>query len=65
MAIGKLTQCINECNRFVNRAMVLQDAIAKEEGKKYKSRLPKERGAVKRASLDLTRVLAELRATKL
>lgn len=56
----KLAQCINECNRFVARAMALQDAQADGE-ESYKGANPKERGAVKRASLDLSRMLAELR----
>lgn len=61
MTNEKLQQCINECNRFVARAMALQDAQSKETKKQYPSTLPKENGATRRASLDLTRVLAELR----
>lgn len=63
MTNAKLTQCINECNRFVARAMALQDANTAQDGEKYKAKLPKQQGAVRRASMDLSRALAELRRT--
>lgn len=59
MTNEKLTMCINECNRFVARAMALQEV--QKDGNINSWEHPSQRGAVKRASMDLTRALAELR----
>lgn len=45
-----------EAKRFLSRIAALRVAINREPGV-----YPKERGAMKRASLDLTRALADLR----
>lgn len=53
----KLKQAVKEAKRFLKRAKVLRKAV---EESTYP--FPKEQGAVRRSSMDLTRSLAELRA---
>jgi len=52
----KLDVAIKETERFLERAKQLR-AISKN----YFYRNPKEQGSVKRSSMDLTRVLSDLR----
>lgn len=52
----KLTTAIAEAKRFIERAEVLMP-IADQ----YYWEYPKERGSVRRASMDLTRALSDLR----
>ena len=63
MNVETLQSAIFEAERFLSRAKDLQSQIKKghaalESGYFY---APKEQGAVKRASMDLTRALASLR----
>ena len=58
MTNDKITECIYECRRFIKRAEKLLKVQDKDE---YRRENPRERGAVKRASLDLSLTLAELR----
>lgn len=59
MLTATLKESITEAKRFLNRA---EDLLAKSGSDKYvRCDYPKESGAVRRASLDLTRVLADLR----
>lgn len=51
-----LTQAVAEAQRFIERAEALPDDVAD-----YGWQMPRERGAIKRASMDLTRALAVLR----
>lgn len=54
---AKVKKAVQEAERFLERAEQLGEAyIARRNGT-----LPKEHGAVRRASLDLTRALAEMR----
>lgn len=55
-----LQSAINEARRFLERAEALQKAEQSPERKAY-SYNPCEQGAVRRASMDLTRKLADLR----
>jgi len=59
---SKLAAAIQEAERFLYRAKLIQDASPRTYGTTtvYKAG-PKETGAARRASLDLTRALAELR----
>jgi hypothetical protein len=50
-----------EAVRFLNKVQLLEEAIKREINEKYPSSNGKESGAVRRASMDLTRALAELR----
>jgi hypothetical protein len=68
MDIEKLNNTIEEAERFLKKAKELRDLM--EDGKRkmesgdkyyYPSDNPKESGAVRRASMDLTRSLADLR----
>ena len=54
-----LQLAINEAKRFIAKAEEL-----KEVGLKYSWANPKESGAVRRASMDLTRILADLRLNR-
>ena len=56
--IIKIEDAIIEAKRFINRANKWKKILTKDEMAIYCS---KEGGACKRASLDLTRSLAELR----
>jgi hypothetical protein len=71
MDTKKLNTTIEEAKRFLDRAKELKDLIS-EEDKKWKeakekgehywiSNNPKESGAVRRASMDLSRALSALR----
>jgi hypothetical protein len=59
MNINEVLKAINEAQRFINKA----DAYIEAERGKSASYLiiPKESGALRRSSMDLTRALAELR----
>jgi hypothetical protein len=50
-----------EAVRFINKVALLESAIERESKEQYACNTPKESGAVRRASMDLTRALAELR----
>ena len=54
-----LEQCIKEAERFIERAKKLQSVNTGTGNCFYWN--PIEQGAVKRASMDLTRILADLR----
>ena len=56
-----LMYAINEAERFIDRAHELDDLIRSQDADTWTSLNPKESGAVRRASMDLTRVLADLR----
>jgi hypothetical protein len=71
MDTKKLNLAIEEAKRFLDRAKELGDLIS-EEDKKWKEAKakgehywtgsnPKESGAVRRASMDLSRALSDLR----
>lgn len=53
--------CINEAERFIDRAHELDDLLREQAADKYTWLNPRESGAVRRASMDLTRALADLR----
>jgi len=57
MTKEKVKEAIYEAERFITKAKL---ALGKTEGKKYLY-ANKENGACRRSSMDLTRVLAELR----
>lgn len=59
MTDEKLKVAIEEAKRFLSRAKALQDRRAKKD--LYDWQGCKESGAVRRASLDLTRALSDLR----
>jgi hypothetical protein len=52
-----LSSCIDACNVFVQKATHLSNL---QRNVKFPNN-PKEQGSVKRSSMDLTRLLAELR----
>ena len=56
-----LDEAVFEARRFIYRAEALRKANMGEKSLWFYDN-PKEQGAVKRASLDLTRKLADLRA---
>jgi hypothetical protein len=56
---AKLLAAVSEARRFIERAKTLD--IARSGAKTPYASFPKEQGAVRRASLDLTRALADLR----
>ena len=58
MTEQKLKAAIDEAKRFLSRATALHK-VATNYGGYYSN--PKEQGAVKRSSMDLTRALADLR----
>lgn len=58
MDIIKLDAAINEARRFIVKAGEVKSEWAKDSASIWSS---KETGACKRASMDLTRALAELR----
>ena len=53
-----------EALRFLNKADQLESVLQTQINDRYPSLNPKESGAVRRASMDLTRVLADLRRSK-
>lgn len=56
-----LRLAIAEAHRFVDRANKLEELLQSQIHDKYHSLKPKECGSVRRASMDLTRALAEMR----
>jgi len=65
MNLKQLTETIAEANRFIKRAETLRDYhLNMHLGRDVPHGLyqnPREQGAVRRASMDLTRALADLR----
>lgn len=73
MDLKKLDHAIEETERFLSRAKALRKSIATEDarvaaakrndpkGWHFTSSFPAQSGAVRRASMDLTRALANLR----
>lgn len=61
MNIHTLDIAITEARRFIERGEALQKAAVEGDNRIYWGSCPKESGAVKRASMDLTRALADLR----
>jgi hypothetical protein len=62
MTVSQLSNCISEAQRFVNRAIEARVAIERETGEDgYQIDRHIETAAALRASLDLTRALAQLR----
>lgn len=75
MKIDNINAAIAEAQRFIERAYWLRDTLIADgermksesaSGSKYVSAytFPKESGAVRRASMDLTRSLAKMRGEK-
>lgn len=60
MKLSNLEKTIEETKRFLERAVLLQAAHNHPE-RQYIDGNPIEQGAVRRASMDLTRALAKLR----
>ena len=61
MTKEKIMAALAEAERFIERANIALEA-ANLKGDKWNSwEIPKERGALRRASMDLTRSLAEMR----
>jgi hypothetical protein len=59
MNINAVLKAINEAQRFINKA---DEYIEAEKSKCAEwTMLPKESGALKRSSMDLTRALSQLR----
>jgi hypothetical protein len=63
MNTDELLETIREAERFILKSRELISARSKRSQYRGEN-LPKEQGAVKRASMDLTRALAELRKPK-
>jgi hypothetical protein len=61
MTIKALEEAISEASRFLIRARALSRMHTKETACDSILDHPKEQGAVRRASMDLTRSLADLR----
>lgn len=62
MNIHKLDEAMAEARRFIERGEALQKAMTPSKSPAgYDYLPPKECGAVKRASMDLTRALADMR----
>lgn len=61
MKAADLETAIKEAERFLTRARDLRHAARMSEDKHDLFRNPKEQGAVRRSSLDLSRALADLR----
>ncbi len=61
MNIPDIDAAVAEARRFIERAETLMAAMQKSAPRAYISDHPRESGAVKRASMDLTRALAEMR----
>lgn len=60
ITITKINKTLREVNRFISAA---KEAKKRLEDDKYAHFGCKETGAVRRASMDLTRILVELRRT--
>lgn len=52
---------IKEAERFLNTATDFEKLVHSQRNDTYSSSNPKESGAVRRASMDLTRALANMR----
>ncbi len=61
MNIPDIDAAVAEARRFIERAETLMAAMQKTAPRAYISDHPRESGAVRRASMDLTRALAEMR----
>jgi hypothetical protein len=61
MTVAKLNEAIREARRFIKRGEVCLKAIPQRDYVVVDILASKESGACRRASMDLTRVLAELR----
>ena len=61
MKIADLETAIKEAERFLTRARDLRRAAQRTEDTRSLYSNPKEQGAVRRSSLDLSRALADLR----
>lgn len=59
-----LKTAISEAKLFIKKADLLEQLLDDQVNDKYSSLNPKESGAVKRASMDLTRALADLRQNR-
>lgn len=59
----KLAAAVDEAKRFIARAEALPDARPYERGGHsfIHDNFPREQGAIRRASMDLTRALSDLR----
>lgn len=60
MNITTLTAAVAEAKRFIERA----ESLVEKSDNKWLSGCPKESGATRRASMDLTRALAEMRRSE-
>jgi len=60
VTIATLSEAINEADRFIGKARIARARLNAIKTK-YHGRPSKEAAAVKRASMDLTRALADLR----
>lgn len=59
-----ITQAVTEARRFLERAEQWHEAQGTgkwDDGTEYRISTPKQDGALRRASMDLTRALAEMR----
>lgn len=56
-----LQDAISEARRFIEKAEELQKHLAMRDQRECYGTLPREHGACRRASMDLTRKLADLR----
>lgn len=61
MKLHDIHDAVAEAHRFIERAETLMAAMQKALDRSYTDNHPRESGAVKRASMDLTRALAEMR----
>ena len=66
MTINQLDECILEARRFVKKAVEARDNLVAEGTREDRPTITGNRfnGSVRRASLDLTRSLADLRRYK-
>jgi hypothetical protein len=72
MKIDHITAAITEAERFIERALHLRSTLVADEARMAADTsrfvcaytFPKEKGAVRRASMDLTRALATMRGAK-
>lgn len=61
--LKKIKESRKEIARLLERFDEYEEAYKKEDAKQYTPCLPKQTGAIKRASMDVTRSLAILRDT--
>lgn len=59
--IDKLQDAINEAHRFLDKANTAKARLIAEKSQQYGCYSTKEMASAKRASMDLTRSLSELR----